>query len=157
LPDCIEALRPALPHIIWFIGFSSFAGASMPIALFSDMLSILTLHIYSFYIASARSRWHSFPLLDVFRDFSPLQSYLKMKALPKYCFSSQIPSYLGNADSKIIQSSTGNTPYFSPCSNSFAAKSTMFSGNVSTPVTMTWTNSFWAPYCSPSSSSYCQQ
>lgn len=52
--NCIEALRPALPKIIWFIGFSSFAGASMPIALFSDMVSILTLHIYSFYIASAR-------------------------------------------------------------------------------------------------------
>jgi phosphatidylinositol glycan class Q protein len=51
---CIEALRPVLPHVIWFIGFSSFAGASMPIALFSDLLSILTMHIYSFYIASAR-------------------------------------------------------------------------------------------------------
>ncbi|KAI9843088.1 MAG: phosphatidylinositol N-acetylglucosaminyltransferase subunit gpi1 [Sclerophora amabilis] len=51
---CVANLRPILPHIIYFIGFSSFAGASMPISMFSDLLSILTLHIYSFYTASAR-------------------------------------------------------------------------------------------------------
>ena len=68
--DCIEALRPALPHIIWFIGFSSFAGASMPIALFSDLLSILTLHIYSFYMASARIfNWQYTILLSLFQLF----------------------------------------------------------------------------------------
>lgn len=47
-------ITPFLPRIMYFIGYSSFAGASLPIALFSDLLSILTLHIYSFYIASAR-------------------------------------------------------------------------------------------------------
>lgn len=52
--SCIEALSPALPQIVWFIGFSSFAGASMPLAMFSDLLSALTIHIYSFYLASAR-------------------------------------------------------------------------------------------------------
>ncbi|KAE9369506.1 Gpi1-domain-containing protein [Stipitochalara longipes BDJ] len=68
--NCIEMLRPALPHIIWFIGFSSFAGASMPIALFSDMLSILTLHIYSFYLASARIfNWQYTILLSLFQLF----------------------------------------------------------------------------------------
>lgn len=51
---CTVQLTPALPHIIRFIGFSSFAGASLPIALFSDLVSLLTIHIYSFYIASAR-------------------------------------------------------------------------------------------------------
>jgi len=67
---CIEALRPMLPHLIWFIGFSSFAGASMPIALFSDMLSILTLHIYSFYMASARIfNWQYTILLSLFQLF----------------------------------------------------------------------------------------
>ncbi len=50
-------LRPILPHIIRFIGFSSFAGATMPVSLFSDMTSLLTLDIYSFYVASARI-WH---------------------------------------------------------------------------------------------------
>ena len=63
-------LRPVLPQIIWFIGFSSFAGASMPIALFSDMLSILTLHIHSFYMASARIfNWQYTILLSLFQLF----------------------------------------------------------------------------------------
>lgn len=68
--NCVEALRPVLPHVIWFIGFSSFAGASMPIALFSDLLSILTLHIYSFYMASARIfNWQYTILLSLFQLF----------------------------------------------------------------------------------------
>ena len=67
---CIDILQPVLPHIIWFIGFSSFAGASMPIALFSDLLSILTLHIYSFYLASARIfNWQYTILLSLFQLF----------------------------------------------------------------------------------------
>ncbi|KAI5796937.1 N-acetylglucosaminyl transferase component Gpi1 [Pyronema domesticum] len=52
--DITMQISPWLPTIIYAIGISSFAGASMPIALFSDLLSILTIHIYSFYIASAR-------------------------------------------------------------------------------------------------------
>jgi len=67
---CIEALRPALPHIIWFIGFSSFAGASMPLAMFSDLLSILTIHVYSFYLASARIfHWQLNILVSLFHLF----------------------------------------------------------------------------------------
>ena len=69
-PGCIEALEPVLPHVIWFIGFSSFAGASMPIALFSDMLSVLTLHIYSFYMASARIfHWQLTIIISLFHLF----------------------------------------------------------------------------------------
>lgn len=68
--NCIEALKPLLPHIVWFIGFSSFAGASMPIAMFSDLLSALTLHIYSFYLASARIfHWQLTILLSLFQLF----------------------------------------------------------------------------------------
>ena len=50
----IGMLRPYLPDLVIFIGFSSFAGATMPISLLSDLISILTLHIYCFYVASAR-------------------------------------------------------------------------------------------------------
>ncbi|KAK4461085.1 hypothetical protein QBC42DRAFT_179242 [Cladorrhinum samala] len=68
--SCIETLQPVLPHMIWFIGFSSFAGASMPIALFSDLLSILTIHIYSFYLASARIyHWQLNILTSLFHLF----------------------------------------------------------------------------------------
>ncbi|PHH52785.1 N-acetylglucosaminyl-phosphatidylinositol biosynthetic protein gpi1 [Ceratocystis fimbriata CBS 114723] len=68
--SCINMLHPVLPHIIWFIGFSSFAGASMPIAMFSDLLSGLTIHIYSFYLASARIfNWQLTILMSLFHLF----------------------------------------------------------------------------------------
>ena len=67
---CIDNFRPILPHIISLIGFSSFAGASMPIALFSDLLSLLTLHIYAFYIASARIyHWQWTIIISLFHLF----------------------------------------------------------------------------------------
>jgi phosphatidylinositol glycan class Q protein len=67
---CIETLRPALPQIILFVGFSAFAGASMPIALCSDLLSLLTVHIYSFYLASARIyHWQLNILISLFHLF----------------------------------------------------------------------------------------
>jgi len=68
--SCAKTLEPLLPRIVWFIGFSSFAGASLPIALFSDLLSALTLHIYSFYLASARIfHWQLTILLSLFQLF----------------------------------------------------------------------------------------
>ncbi|KAI9850993.1 MAG: phosphatidylinositol N-acetylglucosaminyltransferase subunit gpi1 [Thelocarpon superellum] len=67
---CVGSLRPVLPHVIYFIGFSSFAGASMPISMFSDLLSILTLHIYSFYVASARIyNWQLSIIISLFHLF----------------------------------------------------------------------------------------
>jgi phosphatidylinositol glycan class Q protein len=68
--SCVEVLRPYLPQVIWFIGFSSFAGASMPISLFSDLISALTLHIYSFYMASAKIfHWQLTIILSLFHLF----------------------------------------------------------------------------------------
>lgn len=68
--ECIDNLRPYLPHVIYFIGFSSFAGATMPIALFSDLLSLLTIHIYCFYIASARVfHWQLSIIISLFHLF----------------------------------------------------------------------------------------
>ncbi|EEA27725.1 pig-Q [Talaromyces marneffei ATCC 18224] len=67
---CIANLQPYLPHLIYIIGCSSFAGASMPIALFSDLLSIITIHIYSFYIASARIfNWQLSIIISLFHLF----------------------------------------------------------------------------------------
>lgn len=66
----MTSLRPYLPRIIYCIGVSSFAGASMPIALFSDMLSVLTIHILSFYIASARIyNWQLTIIISLFHLF----------------------------------------------------------------------------------------
>lgn len=63
-------VMPYLPKVIYFIGFSSFAGASLPISIFSDLLSLLTLHIYSFYIASARIfNWQLTIIFSLFQLF----------------------------------------------------------------------------------------
>jgi phosphatidylinositol N-acetylglucosaminyltransferase subunit Q len=63
-------VTPYLPTIVYFIGFSSFAGASMPVAIFSDLLSLLTLHIYGFYIASARIfNWQLTIIYSLFQLF----------------------------------------------------------------------------------------
>ncbi|KAI4097143.1 MAG: hypothetical protein LQ344_000553 [Seirophora lacunosa] len=67
---CVSSLRPYLPHVIHLIGFSSFAGASMPISLFSDLLSALTVHIYCFYTASARIfHWQLTIIVSLFHLF----------------------------------------------------------------------------------------
>ncbi|RHZ67561.1 phosphatidylinositol N-acetylglucosaminyltransferase [Aspergillus thermomutatus] len=67
---CIANLQPYLPHVIYVVGCSSFAGASMPIALFSDLVSILTVHIYSFYVASARIfNWQLTIIVSLFHLF----------------------------------------------------------------------------------------
>ena len=67
---CLGQLRPALPYVIRLIGISSFAGASMPISLFSDLLSLLTMHIYSFYISSARIyNWQLSIIISLFHLF----------------------------------------------------------------------------------------
>ena len=64
------SLQPYLPHVIYFIGFSSFAGATMPISLFSDLLSALTVHIYCFYTASARIfHWQLTIIVSLFHLF----------------------------------------------------------------------------------------
>ncbi|GAB7361236.1 hypothetical protein MBLNU230_g1297t1 [Neophaeotheca triangularis] len=66
----MSGLRPALPHIIRIIGVSSFAGASLPISLFSDLVSLLTIHIYSFYVASARIyNWQLTIIVSLFHLF----------------------------------------------------------------------------------------
>ncbi|OAF99774.1 Gpi1-domain-containing protein [Paraphaeosphaeria sporulosa] len=67
---CIGVLRPHLPSFIRLVGLSAFAGATMPISLFSDLTSLLTLHIYSFYVASARIfHWQLTVLLSLFHLF----------------------------------------------------------------------------------------
>jgi phosphatidylinositol glycan class Q protein len=63
-------IMPYLPTLVYFIGYSSFAGASMPIAIFSDLLSLLTLHVYSFYVASARIfNWQLTIIYSLFQLF----------------------------------------------------------------------------------------
>lgn len=67
---CISALQPHLPMLIKIIGLSAFGGATMPISIFSDLLSLLTLHIHSFYVASARIfNWQLSIIISLFHLF----------------------------------------------------------------------------------------
>ena len=66
----MEAVQALLPHVIYFVGFSSFAGATLPIALFSDLVSALTIHIYCFYMAFARIyHWQLQIIISLFHLF----------------------------------------------------------------------------------------
>ena len=56
-------MRPHLPLFIKLIGVSAYAGATMPISLFSDLASLLTVHIHAFYLASARIFYWQFSVL----------------------------------------------------------------------------------------------
>ncbi|KAF1973442.1 Gpi1-domain-containing protein [Bimuria novae-zelandiae CBS 107.79] len=59
----LDILRPHLPVFIQLVGLSSYAGATMPISLFSDLASLLTVHIHAFYLASARIFYWQFSVL----------------------------------------------------------------------------------------------
>jgi len=66
----MATLAPNVPHLIRFIGFSSFAGATLPLSLCSDLLSLSTFHIHCFYIASARMySWQLSILMSLFHLF----------------------------------------------------------------------------------------
>ncbi|KAF2278301.1 Gpi1-domain-containing protein [Westerdykella ornata] len=67
---CITFFRPHLPLLIRCIGFSAFTGATMPISLCSDLVSLLTVHIYAFYATSARLYyWQLTIIISLFHLF----------------------------------------------------------------------------------------
>lgn len=66
----MQTMQPHLPTIIRFFGAASFAGATMPLSLASDLLSLCTLHIYCFYLASARIYgWQLSIIISLFHLF----------------------------------------------------------------------------------------
>ncbi|QVM06589.1 phosphatidylinositol N-acetylglucosaminyltransferase subunit gpi1 [Coccidioides posadasii str. Silveira] len=68
--SALVSLRPFLRHVVYMIGCSGFAGASMALAMFSDLLSLFTIHIYSFYTASARIfHWQLTIIISLFHLF----------------------------------------------------------------------------------------
>ncbi|KAI8067120.1 N-acetylglucosaminyl transferase component-domain-containing protein [Gongronella butleri] len=52
--ECMRAMEPWTARILWMIGYSGIFGVSMVIALLSDMLAVLTMHLYCFYMVAAR-------------------------------------------------------------------------------------------------------
>jgi phosphatidylinositol N-acetylglucosaminyltransferase subunit Q len=66
----VVALQPHFPLIVTIVGYSGFIGMSLSVSLLSDLLSLLTLHISSFYVASARIYdWQLTILISLFHLF----------------------------------------------------------------------------------------
>uniref|UniRef100_A0A060T945 ARAD1D08624p n=1 Tax=Blastobotrys adeninivorans TaxID=409370 RepID=A0A060T945_BLAAD len=63
-------VRPYFPLLVKTVGYSSFVGATYLLALVTDLLSILTLHVYWFYVASAKIyNWQLTALQSLFHIF----------------------------------------------------------------------------------------
>lgn len=67
----VAPLVPYLPDVVQAVGMCGVMGATLPIALLDDLLSLATAHIYVFYVVAARIynwQWHIlFSLFQLFR------------------------------------------------------------------------------------------
>ena len=50
----LNVLRPVLGDILWYISLMGCLGISMQLCLVQDLISMMTLHIYCFYVYAAR-------------------------------------------------------------------------------------------------------
>lgn len=51
-------MSPFVETILWYGGLSAGLGLSFALALLSDMVALLTFHIYCFYVYGARLEFH---------------------------------------------------------------------------------------------------
>lgn len=66
----MEALKDFLPAFVTIIGYSGVCGASMTISLISDLLTLLSVHVYVFYSVAARIyNWQLTCLWSLFNLF----------------------------------------------------------------------------------------
>lgn len=66
----LNLFRPYFKVLIEIVGYSGFLGATYSISIISDIISLLTLHVYSFYVASARLyHWQLVILQSLFHLF----------------------------------------------------------------------------------------
>lgn len=56
----VHLMAPFIEGILWYGGLSACLGLSVALSLLSDMIALLTFHIYCFYVYGAR--WAGFPL-----------------------------------------------------------------------------------------------
>lgn len=66
----LSAFRPYFKLIIGLIGYSGYFGATYSISMLTDFVSLLTFHVYCFYVASARIyHWQLVVLQSLFHLF----------------------------------------------------------------------------------------
>ena len=59
LPGYIHLMSPFVEHILWHVGLSACLGLTVALSLLSDIIALLTFHIYCFYVYGARWAWAS--------------------------------------------------------------------------------------------------
>lgn len=47
-------MSPFIEHILWHLGLSACLGLTVALSILSDIISLLTFHIYCFYVYGAR-------------------------------------------------------------------------------------------------------
>ena len=50
----LSLLKPVLPWLLWCVAYTGTLGVSCQLSLLQDLLAMLTLHIYCFYVYAAR-------------------------------------------------------------------------------------------------------
>lgn len=58
-PGYVHLLSPFIEHILWHVGLSACLGLTVALSTLSDIIALLTFHIYCFYVYGAR--WVSMP------------------------------------------------------------------------------------------------
>lgn len=53
-PGYIHLMSPFIEGILWYVGLSACLGLTFALSLLSDMVALLTFHIYCFYVYGAR-------------------------------------------------------------------------------------------------------
>ncbi|RKO99415.1 hypothetical protein CXG81DRAFT_14555 [Caulochytrium protostelioides] len=66
----MKAVEPWLPTVVWWIGTSGFFGVSFSLALFSDVYTLIVVHINVFYLVAAKIYyWQRAALVSLFNLF----------------------------------------------------------------------------------------
>lgn len=54
LPGYIHLMSPFIERILWHVGLSACLGLTISLSILSDIIALLTFHIYCFYVYGAR-------------------------------------------------------------------------------------------------------
>lgn len=56
-PGYIHLMSPFIERILWHVGLSACLGLTVALSILSDIIALLTFHIYCFYVYGARWVW----------------------------------------------------------------------------------------------------
>lgn len=81
----LNLFRPYFSMFLTIIGYSGYFGVTLTVSIVSDVISLLTLHVYSFYIASARIyHWQLQVLYSLFQLFRGKKQNMLRQRIDSY-------------------------------------------------------------------------